>query len=189
MANKKEGASTIKVKRSIGKTLLTILLPITVVGIAGIVVFISYKARQVITEVSLMDLQAEGEANAADLGSAFEMLTAKDGEYCDTLENVYFEDHDAMLKYIEPSADYDTVENTGIYIGFSDDSYIFANHQEESSDWKPTERGWYSIGKEAETFVCTDPYVSASTGELCVTFTRSIDFYNGEFGVAAVNVF
>ena len=190
MAKTSKGkVSTAKVKRSIGKTLLTYLLPIIVVGIAGIIVFISYNARAVITEVSLMDLQAEGKSNAADLGSVFEMLTAKDGQYCDTLETVYFEDHDAMLRYVEPSAEYDTVENTGIYIGFSDNSYFFANHQIQPDGWLPTERGWYADGKDQETFVSTEPYIDANKNELCVTFVRNIDFANGEFGVAAIDVF
>ena len=181
--------SALKVKRGIGKTLLTYLLPIILIGIVCIIVFISYNARQVITEVSLMDLKAEGQANASDLGTVFEMLTAKDGQYCDTLERVYFEDHEAMLKYVEPSADYNTVENTGIYIGFSDDSYFFANHQVQPADWRPTQRGWYSEGQGQETFVCTEPYVDANNGQLCVTFVRSVNCANGEKGVAAVDVF
>ena len=190
MAKKtKEANAGVKVKRSIGKTLLIYLLPIIVVGIVGIIVFISYNARQIITEISLMDLKAEGQANGGELGSVFEMLTAKDGQYCDTLERVPFEDHNAMLKYVEPSADYNTVENTGIYIGFSDDSYFFANHQVQPADWRPTQRGWYEEGKDQETFVCTEPYVDANNGELCVTFVRNVNFVNGEFGVAAVDVF
>jgi methyl-accepting chemotaxis protein len=187
--NGKEMASAPKVKRSIGTTLLMILLPIIAIGIAGIIVFISYNARKIITEVSLMDLQAEGQYNSSRLGANIQMLTAKDGQYCDTLENVYFEDHAAMLRYVEPSADYDAVENTGIYIGFSDDSYFFANHQTQPADWRPTERGWYAEGKYEETFVCTEPYIDASNGELCVTFVRNVNFANGEFGVAAVDVY
>ena len=190
MAKKgKKTANAPKVKRSIGTTLLMILLPIIAIGIVGIIVFISYNARKIITEVSLMDLEAEGQYNAAKLGSEFQMLTSKDGQYCDTLETVYFEDHAAMLKYIEPSADYDSVENTGIYIGFSDDSYFFANHQVQPSDWRPTERGWYAEGKDQETFVCTEPYIDANNGELCVTFVRNVNCANGEFGVAAIDVF
>ena len=181
--------SAMKVKRGIGKTLLLYLLPIILIGIIGIIVFISYNARQVITEISLMDLKAEGQANGSELGSVFQMLTAKDGQYCDTLERVPFEDHNAMLKYVEPSADYNTVENTGIYIGFADDAYFFANHQEQPADWRPTERGWYAEGQGQETFVCTEPYIDASNGQLCVTFVRAVDCANGEKGVAAVDVF
>lgn len=185
----KQKASAPKVKRSIGKMLLTILLPVIVIGVAGIIVFISFNARSVITEISLMDLEAEGQYNSMRLGADLQMLTAKDGQYCDTLETVYFEDHAAMLKYVEPSADYDAVENTGIYIGFSDDTYFFANHQVQPADWRPTERGWYAEGKDQETFVCTEPYIDAGNGQLCVTFVRNVNCANGEFGVAAVDVF
>ncbi|MCR5417230.1 MAG: methyl-accepting chemotaxis protein [Pseudobutyrivibrio sp.] len=178
-----------KVKKGIGKSLLMILIPIIIVGISGIIVFISYNARQVITNVSLMDLQAEGKANAATLGADFEMLTSKMGQYCDTIETVPFEDHNAILRYIEPSADYNSIENTGLYIGFSDESYIFANHTVQDADWFPTQRGWYAAGKDQETFICTEPYIDAATDKLCVTFTRNVNCYNGEFGVAAVDVF
>ncbi len=137
-----------------------------------------------------MDLQAEGKANGGELGSVFEKLTAKNGQYCDTLENVVFEDHNAMLKYVEPSADYNTVDNTGIYIGFSDDTYFFANHQKQAADWRPTERGWYSAGKDQETFICTAPYVDAARNELCVTFVRNVNCANavGELAENATNL-
>ncbi len=185
----KDKKTNSKVKRGIGKTLLTSLLPIITIGIVAIIVFISYNARQIITEVSLMDLEAEGEANAASLGSAFQKLTEKSDQYCETLETVPFEDHAAMLKYVEPSASYDAIENTGLYIGFDDDSYFYANHEPQAPDWFPTQRGWYSVGKQTDTFVCTEPYIAASNGELCVTFTRKVDCYNGEKGVAAIDVF
>ena len=74
-----------KVKRGIGKTLLLYLLPIILIGIICIIVFISYNARQVITEVSLMDLKAEGQANGSELGSVFEMLDAK--SFAELLKN------------------------------------------------------------------------------------------------------
>lgn len=190
MANKdNQKASAPKVKRSIGKMLLTILLPVIAIGILGIIIFISYKARAIITEVSLMDLQAEGQYNSQKLGSDIQLLTAKDGQYCDTLETVYFEDHAAMLKYVEPSASYNAVENTGIYVGFSDDSYFFANHQIQPDGWRPTERGWYATGIDQETFVCTEPYIDANNGQLCVTFVRNVNCANGEFGVAAIDVY
>ncbi|WP_026498041.1 methyl-accepting chemotaxis protein [Butyrivibrio sp. WCD2001] len=178
-----------KVKKSISKTLLMSLLPIIIIGVVAIIMALSINAKNTITEMALMDIQAETRANANELGTKFRMLTAKFGEYCDTLEQVEFADHDAMLKYIEPSASYSAVKNSGIYIGFSDDTYIFANHSEVDDDWKPTQRDWYQAGLGNETFVETEPYVDATTGDLCVTFVRQNDFYNGEFGVAGVDVY
>ncbi|WP_026492429.1 methyl-accepting chemotaxis protein [Butyrivibrio sp. XPD2002] len=178
-----------KVKRSISKTLLLSLMPIIIIGVVAIIIFLTLNAKQTITDVSLMDLQAETNANALELGTSFRMLTAKFGEYCDTMEQVPFEDHDALLKYIEPSASYSAIKNSGIYIGFSDDSYIFANHSEMPADWRPTQRDWYKEGLGHETFVETEPYVDTTTNSLCVTFVRQNDFYNGELGVCATDVF
>ncbi|QFJ54841.1 methyl-accepting chemotaxis protein [Pseudobutyrivibrio xylanivorans] len=181
--------SELSVKRSIGKTLLFSLVPIILIGTISIIGFLTYSARSIITEIALMDLMAETDSNSRALGTKFQMLTSKFGEYCDTLEQVYFEDHDAMLKYIEPSTKYKPVENSGIYIGFSDDTYLFANGTIQAADWKPTERGWYAAGVDNETFVCIEPYVDSTTNELCVTYVRNINFYDGQFGVAATDVF
>ncbi|SFB70507.1 methyl-accepting chemotaxis protein [Butyrivibrio sp. YAB3001] len=178
-----------KVKKSIGKTLLLWLLPIIIVGVVGIILALSFNARSTIEEISLSDLQAETNTNAYNLGTEFRMLLAKFGQYCDTMEQLPMEDHDAMLKYIEPSTNYKAIENSGIYIGFSDDSYIFANHTILDESFRPTQRGWYSIGMGSETFVSTDPYVDASTGQVCITFARRNDFSNGEIGVCGVDVF
>ena len=178
-----------KVKKSISKTLLLCLMPIIIIGIVAIIAFLTINAKNNITELSCMDLQAETEANALDLGTSFRMLTAKFGEYCDTLEQVEFKDHEAMLRYIEPSANYKAIENSGLYIGFSDDSYIFANGTIQEDTWKPTQRSWYQTGLGNETFVETEPYVDSSTNALCVTFVRQNDFYNGEVGVCAMDVF
>ncbi len=178
-----------KVKRSISTTLLLCLMPIIVVGIVAIIFILTFSARNTITEITLMDLAAETKANANELGTPFNMLTAKLGQYCDTLEQVPFENHDSMLKYIEPTARYDSIKNSGLYIGFSDDSYIFADHSERDASWKPTERDWYKAGLGNESFVATDPYVDALENALCVSFVRQNDFSSGEVGVCAVDVF
>lgn len=187
--NEKIAKGKKKVKKSISGTLLKSLMPIICIGIVAIIMFLTLNAKSTITDIALMDLQAETKANALDLGTPFRMLTSKFGEYCDTLEQVPFEDHAAMLKYIEPSASYAPIANTGIYIGFSDDSYIFANGTIQAADWKPTQRGWYQAAQGHETFVETEPYTDSSTNELCVTFVRQNDFYNGEKGVCATDVF
>jgi methyl-accepting chemotaxis protein len=97
--------------------------------------------------------------------------------------------HDEMLKYITPSKDYEGMKSTGIYIGFSDNSYMFANGTIQKDDWVATERGWYKAGENAEKFIGTEPYIDAATGDLCVTFCRKLECANGEHGVIAIDVF
>ncbi|SFG70935.1 methyl-accepting chemotaxis protein [Lachnospiraceae bacterium C7] len=170
-------------------TLVLELMPIIVIGIIIIIAFLTFNAKKTITEVSCMDLQAETNSNAYNIETGFRMLTAKFGQYCDTMEQLSFETHDDLLKYIEPSAKYTAVENTGIFVGFSDDSYIFANHTKEDDSWKPTEQPWYKAGIGHETFVETAPAVDPVNNKLCISFVRQNDFFNGEVGVCGTNVY
>ena len=183
------GKNNSSVKKSIGKTLLMCLLPVIIIGVVAIILILSFNAKATIEDVSLMDLQAETQANAYNIGTGFRMLLAKFGQYCDTMEQVPFEDEEAILKYIEPSTNYTIINNTGIYIGYEDDTYVFANHTIQAPDWKPTQRDWYKLAQGHETFIESDPYVDSSTGQLCVSFVRQNSFYNGMEGVCAVDVF
>jgi methyl-accepting chemotaxis protein len=178
-----------KLKRSISKTLLTVILPVVAIGILVIIIFLNNQASSSMIELSKMDLQAETESNARELGTPFQMLTAKYGEYADTLENVAFADKQAIADYIAPSVNYQPVANTGIYIGFDDGSYLFANGTIQADDWDPRTRDWYAIGMENDTFIVTDAYTDSSTGELCVTYTRRVDMYDGSKAVMAMDVF
>lgn len=178
-----------KLKRSISRTLLTVILPVVTIGILAIIVFLNQQASASMMELSKMDLKAETESNARELGTPFQMLTSKFGEYADTLENVPFADHDAIAAYIAPSVEYQPVKNTGIYLGFDDGSYLFANGTVQADDWDPRTRGWYQSGMENDTFVITDAYTDSATGELCVSYSRRVDLYDGTKAVMAMDVF
>nr|WP_311529173.1 methyl-accepting chemotaxis protein [uncultured Ralstonia sp.] len=57
-----------------------------------------------------------------------------------------------------------------IYVGFPDKSYKFSNPDGIPSTYDPTARPWYKQAVDAGKPVVTPPYVSASTGQLVVTF-------------------
>jgi|GEM_PF-4566621 len=81
------------------------------------------------------------------------------------------------------------MNTSGIYIGFSDNSYIFTDGTTVDSDWLPTERDWYKEGINYDTLTATEPYLDVSTGYMCVTFCRKIDLANGENGVLAIDIY
>ena len=62
------------------------------------------------------------------------------------------------------------MNTSGIYIGFSDNSYLFTDGTTVDSDWVATERDWYKQGVNYDTLTATEPYLDASTGYMCVTF-------------------
>ncbi|SKB45682.1 methyl-accepting chemotaxis protein [Lachnospiraceae bacterium] len=177
-----------KKRGSISTVLLTILLPITALGIAVIIFFLVGQAQTQILDLTKENLISETSENANKIGVNFKMLTAKFGQYADTLENVHFEDHDAILEYIKPSVSYQPIENSGIYLGFPDDSYLFANGTVQADTWKPTERDWYKEGIKHETFVNYSPYKDSSTNEWCITYSRKVDFNNAEPGVMGMDI-
>ena len=47
------------------------------------------------------------------------------------------------------------MNTSGIYIGFSDNSYIFTDGTTVDSDWLPTERDWYKEGINYDTLTAT----------------------------------
>ena len=79
-----------KIKRSIGTLLLTILLPITIIGISVIIVLLTSRAQNSIVALTKANLKSETYGEAQNLGTGFRMLTAKFGEYADTLEQIEF---------------------------------------------------------------------------------------------------
>jgi len=183
-----DASSSANLKRGISTTLLLVILPIVTVGILGIILFLNSQATSSMVDITKMDLQAETDANANKLSAPFRMLMSKFGQYADTLETVEFEDLDAIQKYIEPSCDYQPVKNTGIYIGFPDDSYVYADGRIMDESWKPTQRGWYSFGMQYDTFEVTEVY-QPTDGGLCVTFARRVDMYDGTKAVMAIDVY
>lgn len=189
MAKKKKVTQNAKTKRSISTLLLSVLLPVTAIGIVFIILFMSSQAKKEIVDVSKADLKAETEENSNALGSDVKELLATMDMYAKTLETVPMPSHDEMLKYITPSKDYKGMKSTGIYIGFSDNSYMFANGTIQADDWVATERGWYKAGENSDEFIGTEPYVDAATGDLCVTFCKKLVCANGEHGVIAIDVF
>ena len=188
MAQGKETSKS-RIKRSIGTMLLTILLPITIIGIGVIIVLLTSRAQNTIIHLTKKDLKAETYGEAQNLGTGFRMLTAKFGEYADTLEQVEFKDKEAIRKYIEPSVNYDSVENSGIYIGYDDGDYVFANGTIMPDDYDPSTRRWFAEGLGYDTFQGIAPYEDLATNSLCFSYLRRVDFYNGSKGVMGIDIY
>ena len=178
-----------KVKRSISTTLLMVILPIVTIGILAIIIFLNNQASASLMSLSQTALKAEAEKEARSIGSSYQMLISKYEEYADTMQRIPFKDHEALLEYIKSSLDFQPVENTGLYMGFDDGSYISADGTVQADDWDPRERDWYKTGLNNDTFQMTDVYTDSATNKLCVTCTRRVDLKNGGTSVMAVDIF
>jgi len=78
----------------------------------------------------------------------------------------------------DPVPMFQTVAKAGglikVYVGYPDKSYKFSNPEGIPPTYDPTARPWYKQAVEAGKPVVTPPYVSASTGQLVVTFAVPI---------------
>ena len=75
-----------------------------------------------------------------------------------------------------------------VYAGYPDKSYKFSNPEGIPPTYDPTARPWYKQAVDAGKPVVTPPYVSASTGQLVVTFAVPILRYGGLKGVIGGDV-
>ncbi|MCR4956693.1 MAG: methyl-accepting chemotaxis protein [Lachnospiraceae bacterium] len=180
---------TIKKRGSIGRVLLSILLPVTIVGIAVIILFMVNSAKKTITELTSHYLEAETSGNAASMGSEVQSLVANFDQYCETLETVKFANKKEIANYIKPSTGYEGMKSSGLYIGYEDGDYVFANGTKMPSDYDPTTRFWYETGMENDKPTILAPYMDQATNSLCTSFVRRIDFADGTHGVAGIDIY
>nr|WP_295494392.1 methyl-accepting chemotaxis protein [uncultured Ralstonia sp.] len=75
-----------------------------------------------------------------------------------------------------------------VYAGYPDKSYKFSNPEGIPPTYDPTARPWYKQAVDAGKPVVTPPYVSASTGQLVVTFAVPILRDGGLKGVIGGDV-
>ncbi|MDP4078550.1 methyl-accepting chemotaxis protein [Acidovorax sp. A1169] len=60
------------------------------------------------------------------------------------------------------------------YIGYADKKAIFSEVRTRAADYDPTVRPWYKLAAAASGPVVTEPYISASTKKLLITFARAV---------------
>ncbi len=185
-----QGSSNKKVKRSISTVLLSILLPVTVLGIAFIIMFLTFQAKDIIVKQAKEDLTNETRANANTFGLQVMDIIGKAEEATTVLETMTFDDNKEIQNLLEHTMHYSEKASGGMYIGWEDDDYIFADgHRQDDIGWLPTERGWFKEGKNYTVMTTTAPYVDATTNNLCVTFCRKCDTKDGRKGVVGIDLY
>ncbi len=75
-----------------------------------------------------------------------------------------------------------------VFLGTKDGGYMEYPRFNPQSNYNPMERPWYSgtIGKD--DVVISDPYITAATNEMVVSFTRNIKNGSENIGVAGIGV-
>ncbi|MDR3670849.1 MAG: methyl-accepting chemotaxis protein [Holophaga sp.] len=78
---------------------------------------------------------------------------------------------------------------TAVYAGYEDKSYLFgdSNHHLPPG-WDPTSRPWYRLAAASGHPIITEPYASATTGKLIVSFAAPVTRASGVSAVAAGDI-
>ena len=174
---------------SISTTLLLILLPITVISIVFIILFLSGQAESQIKAQSIRNLQLESDYNAERFGARVNDVVSRGESYAISAESVDFADHEAYQAFMSKSNKMGSLENAGIYTGFSTGEMYFADYTQVPEGFDPTARDWYKDGLNCATFTETAPYVDALSNKLCVTFMRRMNLRDGSTAVAGIDIF
>ncbi|WP_171013814.1 cache domain-containing protein [Chitinivorax sp. B] len=87
------------------------------------------------------------------------------------------------LKLLDAAGDFDLV-----YIGYADKRAVFSEERPRKPDYDPTARPWYKKAVEVGDGVITDPYTSASTGKLLISFAKPVKSSSDVSAVVASDV-
>lgn len=143
----KKDTSNTRLKKSVSKSLMLVLLPITAIAIMFIILFLSSQAQLTITKLAKSDLQDETSTNAWKIANDMTTITSALNAYARGIESIDFESLDQMQDYLATSVGVWDDAAYGVYVGFEDDTYVFGDATiTHDSSWHPTERGWYKDG-------------------------------------------
>jgi len=89
------------------------------------------------------------------------------------------------------SHDHSNEEYFAVYVGYPDGTGVFSDEWEpDYNTWKANERTWYTGAAASPRDVnITDLYVDATTGNICVTFSKAISRNGATAGVVALDIF
>ncbi|MBR1572845.1 MAG: methyl-accepting chemotaxis protein [Lachnospiraceae bacterium] len=175
-------------KRSIGKTLLMVILPVVAIGLITIIVILNSQASKSMTTSSKSGLESEAGKNSAEISSEVMTIISAYNQFVETLETVPFADTNAMNAYLAPSMEISPMAKNGVYGGLEDGTWIDPSGWTPDADYVITEKDWYKQGKESEEFVFGAPYVDDSTGKMVVSASRKVTLADGRTGVMAVDI-
>lgn len=185
--NKHENKNPL-LKRSIGKTLLMVILPVVAIGLITIIAILNSQASKSMTASSKAGLESETGKNSAEISSEIMTIMSSYNQFIETLENVPFADVNAMNAYLTPSLSISPMVGNGVYGGLEDGTWIDASGWTPDADYIITEKDWYKQGKDSEEFVFGAPYVDDSTGKMVVSASRKVTLADGRTGVMAVDI-
>ncbi|MBQ1902585.1 MAG: HAMP domain-containing protein [Lachnospiraceae bacterium] len=176
-------------KKSIGKTLLMVILPVVAIGLIVIITFLNSQASKSMKQSSEYGLESEAGKNSAEISAKISTILATYNQYIETLETVPMGSVDEMNAYLSSSTTVSDMVGNGIYGGFTDGTWLDASGWTPDANYVIAEKDWYKQGINSDTFVFGKPYVDESmSGAMVVTASRKVTLADGRTGVMGVDI-
>ncbi|XMD58264.1 Cache sensor-containing MCP-domain signal transduction protein [Campylobacter lari subsp. concheus] len=165
-------------------TFITCLLIIAILTVVNVINY--YESKKTINDY-LYEIQIK---TMLDVAKVYELYGSSKRAAINSLEhsisskpNMHQDEIIDILDTLKQSSDFELV-----YIGFEDTGKTYRSNKvisDITSGYDTKNRPWYKEAKTAGKLIVTDPYVSASSGQVTVTYAAPI-YSDGKFiGVAA----
>ncbi|EAK0437269.1 methyl-accepting chemotaxis protein, partial [Campylobacter lari] len=165
-------------------TFITCLLIIAILTVVNVINY--YESKKTINDY-LHEIQMKTMLDVAKVyelyGSSKRTAINSLGHSISSKPNMYQDEIVDILGTLKQSSDFELV-----YVGFEDTGKTYRSNKvisDITSGYDTKNRPWYKEAKAAGKLIVTDPYVSASSGQVTVTYAAPI-YSDGKFiGVAA----
>ncbi|GHV08223.1 hypothetical protein FACS1894217_10310 [Clostridia bacterium] len=178
-------------KQGISRTLIITVLIVTTLGLGILTAVSSVLTYRLAKEQSLQILEESADTLATEINGWLDKYMARAAINAASVEGASgLLTRDVLRDVLKIQLD--SKEANGecleIYVGWADGGITAASGWTPDATWNATERGWYKAAVAAGgTVIITDPYVDSNTGELCLSFARTVG-QNGNFGVSALDL-
>lgn len=177
-------------KRKLGTKgrMISILLPVITLSVAGLLTITFMTAREIILSYGSDIVKYQAEANSQNVESWSGNIISSLTEIKNTLDYEQMNDTE-VIDYLATTKDRNPNMPLGVYIGTSTEKMINSFDYIPPAGFVVTERGWYKEGEQREKFSFGEPYVDANTGNYCITASAKLKSTDGVTRVAGADVY
>lgn len=168
--------------------MISILIPVVTLSIAGLLTITFITARNIILDYGSEIVKYQAEANVKEAENWSGEILSSLTEIKNTLDFKQMDDADT-INYLATTKDRNPNMPLGVYIGASDGKLLNSFDFVPGADFVVTDRDWYKDGEQRDSFAFGEPYIDVNTGDYCITASARLKTTDGAARVAAADVY
>ncbi|MBP5198542.1 MAG: methyl-accepting chemotaxis protein [Lachnospiraceae bacterium] len=178
-------------KKTVSGKVLMILMPLIVVSLAVILAIIYYFVSTSTRTLLYSSLDGLSTDYADILEGDMKAALYYAAGVGDALEDISFEDDDAILEYLKGTmSDYDMLPS-GVYLAINDGTFLLPTGWTPGPEYDLFSKEWYLLAmshNDSNFYFYDEPYFDNDSGALCSTVVRHIYLKDGREGVLGADL-